>query len=153
MIPPVSLPQSVPTTPVNMIEVFVDASIGGTNNITPSHLLHLTRSMLHSMHSIFLPAEISMHGALESSSSLTIVTYSSDSVKFDVLEITMLYEFSCTESSAPAVQSLVLQSLLGRFREVQYGNQPLDLIDWWFPIILGFYQFLANKTEREELSR
>jgi hypothetical protein len=42
-----------------------------------------------------------------------------------------------------------VKPLLDRFREVQHDDQPLDLTDSLFSIILGFQQFIANKNEGE----
>jgi hypothetical protein len=43
---------------VTLLEVFVDDFIGCTDNISQQHLLHLTRAMLHGIHSVFPPPEI-----------------------------------------------------------------------------------------------
>ena len=44
-----------------LVEVFVDDFIGATNKLDDEHLLHVSRSMLHGVHSIFPPEEITKH--------------------------------------------------------------------------------------------
>ncbi len=46
---------------VNLTEVFVDDFIGATNNTDPDHLRHFSRAMLHGVHSIFPPPNITGH--------------------------------------------------------------------------------------------
>ena len=46
---------------VNITEVFVDDFISATNNPDPDHLRHFSRAMLHGIHSIFPPPEVSGH--------------------------------------------------------------------------------------------
>ena len=45
----------------NIVEVFVDAFIGATNNISKEHLGHFSRAILFRVHSIFPPPEVSGH--------------------------------------------------------------------------------------------
>ena len=45
----------------NLVEVFVDAFIGATNNISKEHLGHFSRAILFRVHSIFPPPEVSGH--------------------------------------------------------------------------------------------
>ena len=47
-------------TYVNLTEVFVDDFIGATNNTTISHLTH-SRAMLHRIHSVFPPSNVTGH--------------------------------------------------------------------------------------------
>jgi hypothetical protein len=62
------LPKDMPNLPAHMadlnstvtlLEVFVDDFIGCTDNISQQHLLHLSRAMLHGIHTVFPPPEIS----------------------------------------------------------------------------------------------
>ena len=46
---------------VNLNEVFVDDFVGATNKLDTPHLLRLSRSMLHGVHSIFPPTEVTKH--------------------------------------------------------------------------------------------
>ena len=46
---------------VNLLEVFVDDFIAITNNGSTEHLTHLSRAMLHGIHSVFPPPETSGH--------------------------------------------------------------------------------------------
>ena len=47
---------------VNITEVFVNDFISATNNTDPDHLRHFSRAMLlHGIHSIFPPPEVSGH--------------------------------------------------------------------------------------------
>ena len=48
-------------TYTNLIEVFVDDFIAITNNGSHEHLTHLSRAMLHGIHSVFPPPEKSGH--------------------------------------------------------------------------------------------
>ena len=52
-----NIPAKVFTTP----EVFVDDFIGSTNNLQKSNLIHLSRAMLHGVHSLFSPPDITNH--------------------------------------------------------------------------------------------
>ena len=45
----------------NLLKVFVDDFVGATNCTSAEHLSHLSRAMLHGIHSIFPPPEISGH--------------------------------------------------------------------------------------------
>ena len=45
----------------NIIEVYVDDFIGGTNQTDTQHLTQLSRAILHGIHSIFPPTDISKH--------------------------------------------------------------------------------------------
>ena len=61
---PAVRPESSPPTHgphVSLLEVFVDDFIGATNNLSDSHLLHFSRAMLHGLHSIFPPPEVTGH--------------------------------------------------------------------------------------------
>ena len=49
----------------NLIEVFVDDFIATTNNGSHDHLKHLSRAMLHGIHSVFPPPEKSGHNGPE----------------------------------------------------------------------------------------
>ena len=51
----------MPEKPVDIIEVFVDEFIGATNNADLTHLLHLSRYMLHGIHAISPPSEVTQH--------------------------------------------------------------------------------------------
>jgi hypothetical protein len=44
-----------------LIEVFVDDFIGMTNKLDKNHLLQISRAMLHGVHSVFPPNEITQH--------------------------------------------------------------------------------------------
>jgi hypothetical protein len=44
-----------------MFEVFVDDFVGATNNLTASHLQHTSKAMIHGIHSVFPPPEITTH--------------------------------------------------------------------------------------------
>ncbi len=46
---------------LTLIEVFVDDFIGCTDNISQEHLLNVSRAMLHGIHSIFPPNDITGH--------------------------------------------------------------------------------------------
>ena len=46
---------------VNLLEVFVDDFMAVTNDRNTSHLEHFSRAMLHGVHSVFPPPEISKH--------------------------------------------------------------------------------------------
>jgi hypothetical protein len=50
-----------PHNPTQVIEVYVDDFISGTNKIDTPHLLKLSRAILHGIHSIFPPPDISNH--------------------------------------------------------------------------------------------
>ena len=52
----------MPEKPVDIIEVFVDEFIGATNNADLTHLLHLSRCMLHGIHAISPHYEVTQHG-------------------------------------------------------------------------------------------
>ena len=56
----------MPKKPVYIIEVFVDDFIGATNNSDLTHLLHLSRCMLHGIHAITPPSEVTQHGGSDS---------------------------------------------------------------------------------------
>ena len=47
-------------------EVYVNDFIGATNNLTREHLLHFSRLMLHGVHSIYPPQNITNHPGGES---------------------------------------------------------------------------------------
>ena len=44
-----------------MLEVYVDDFVGATNRITLQHLTQVSRSMLHGIHSIFPPPQVTKH--------------------------------------------------------------------------------------------
>jgi hypothetical protein len=46
---------------INLFEVFVDDFVGITNNLTNTHLLNLSRTLLHGIHCIFPPTSVSGH--------------------------------------------------------------------------------------------
>lgn len=46
---------------VNLIEVFMDNFIAVTNNTAKSHLSHFSKAILHGVHSIFPPPEVTGH--------------------------------------------------------------------------------------------
>ena len=50
-----------PVNPLTLIEVYVDDFIGVTNDIQFTALKHLSRAMLHGIHSIFPPPAITKH--------------------------------------------------------------------------------------------
>lgn len=50
-----------PQEVVNLIEVFVDDYIAISNAATQQQLLHISRAMLHGIHSIFPPPEVTGH--------------------------------------------------------------------------------------------
>ena len=52
---------SLPTEIRTLIEVFVDDFIAATNNGSPQHLRKLSRAMLHAIHSVFPPPDITGH--------------------------------------------------------------------------------------------
>ncbi len=45
----------------NILEVYVDDFVAGTNNLSETHLKQLSRAILHGIHSIFPPPEVSGH--------------------------------------------------------------------------------------------
>ena len=59
--------ETLPTLPTpataiaTITEVFVDDFIGMTNDLSPKNMLHLSRSMLHGIHSVFPPPEVTGH--------------------------------------------------------------------------------------------
>ena len=46
---------------INIIDVYVDDFIAATNNNTKQNIIHMSRAMLHGIHSIFPPPEITNH--------------------------------------------------------------------------------------------
>ena len=50
-----------PLSPETLIEVFVDDFIGITNDATLKHLRYLSRAMLHGIHTVFPPTDVSGH--------------------------------------------------------------------------------------------
>ena len=52
----------MPEKPVDIIEVFFDDFIGATNNSDLTNLLHLSLCMLHGIHAIYPPSEVTQHG-------------------------------------------------------------------------------------------
>ena len=65
MIPEDMVPTQ-PAAPVTILEVFVDDFIAGTNQLDKSHLQTLSRCMLHGVHAIFPPSEVTNHGGGDS---------------------------------------------------------------------------------------
>ena len=51
---------------MDIIEVFVDDFIGATNNADLTHILHLSRCMLHDIHANPPPSEVTQHGGGDS---------------------------------------------------------------------------------------
>ena len=51
---------------VTLLEVYVDDFIGATNNTAHTHLRQLSRAMLHGVHSIFPPPEVTGHNGFDS---------------------------------------------------------------------------------------
>eukprot|EP00957_Ditylum_brightwellii_P104850 7991614-Ditylum_brightwellii.AAC.1 len=45
-------------TAADLLEVFVDVFIGCTNSITTKHLTAFSRAMIHGLHSIYPPMEV-----------------------------------------------------------------------------------------------
>ena len=66
MLIPKTFPPTVPKNPATVLEVFVDDFIAGTNQLEESHLQKLSRCMLHGVHAIFPPSEITQHGGGDS---------------------------------------------------------------------------------------
>ena len=46
---------------ITVLEVYVDDFIAMINNVEPDHLRQLSRAMLHRIHAIFLPPEVTGH--------------------------------------------------------------------------------------------
>ena len=63
---PTDLQETCPQVPVLLLEVFVDDFIGATNEATEESLRHISRCMLHGVHSIFPPSEVTDHGSGDS---------------------------------------------------------------------------------------
>ena len=63
---PHDLKETCPPVPTLLLEVFVDDFIGATNDATHASFIHLSRCMLHGVHSIFPPAEVTTHGGGDS---------------------------------------------------------------------------------------
>ena len=63
---PESLTETKPHHPFTILEVFVDDFIAGTNQPEKSHLQTLSQCMLHGVHSIFPPSEVTNHGGGDS---------------------------------------------------------------------------------------
>ena len=61
-----SLHSIMPEKPVDIIEVFVNDFIGATNNADITYLLHLSRCMLHGIHAISPPSEVTQYGGGDS---------------------------------------------------------------------------------------
>ena len=62
MMPDVQPLEDPPTAgEITLQEVFVDDFIGVTNNLTPQHLLNVSIAMLHGIHSLFTPVEVTQH--------------------------------------------------------------------------------------------
>jgi hypothetical protein len=58
---PTELNSTTAATDTTLVEVFVDDFIGATNNTSPAHLTKVSRAMIHGVHSIFPPPDISGH--------------------------------------------------------------------------------------------
>ena len=56
--PPEAVKQAATTT---LIEVFMDDFIAATNNVDTDHLRHTARAMLHAIHSVFPPPDVTGH--------------------------------------------------------------------------------------------
>ncbi len=52
---------NIPTPYLNLFEVFVDDFIAATNNSSATHLRNIARTMLHAIHSVFPPPEVTGH--------------------------------------------------------------------------------------------
>ena len=46
---------------ITVLEVYVDDFIAMINNVEPDHLRQLSRAMLHGIHAIFPPPEVTGH--------------------------------------------------------------------------------------------
>ena len=60
------LHSTMPEKPVDIIYLFANDLIGATNNADLTHLLHLSRCMLHGIHVISPPSEVTQHGGGDS---------------------------------------------------------------------------------------
>lgn len=58
---PSATPDAITNNDINIMEVYVDDFIGGTNILDEAHLTNLSRAILHGVHSIFPPPEVSGH--------------------------------------------------------------------------------------------
>ena len=66
LLPPLANnPNNTPTHPCTNLEVYVDDFFVGTNCQTESHLLHLSRALLHGIHAIFPPPNITGHSGAD----------------------------------------------------------------------------------------
>ena len=63
---PTNLTETRPSRPISQLEVFVDDFIAATNKATRENFLHMSRCMLHGVHSIFPPSEVTLHGGGDS---------------------------------------------------------------------------------------
>jgi hypothetical protein len=64
MLQDLKLPQQTPSTSTpdtTLMEVFVDDFIGATNSEEKNHFLHISRAMLHGIHTVFPPAKHTGH--------------------------------------------------------------------------------------------
>eukprot|EP00957_Ditylum_brightwellii_P210285 15364791-Ditylum_brightwellii.AAC.1 len=66
MLPNTPLPALSPTKAVTLLEVFVDNFIVATKKMHLSNLQQIFRAMLHGIHSIFPPPDVSGHGGHDS---------------------------------------------------------------------------------------
>lgn len=58
---PSAKPDAITNNDINLMEVYVDDFIGGTNILDETHLTNLSRAILHGVHFIFPPPEVSGH--------------------------------------------------------------------------------------------
>ena len=62
---PVQTIPTGPTNPTTFFEVFVNDFLNGTNDLSTPSLLHKSQCMLHGVHSISPPIEITEHGGAD----------------------------------------------------------------------------------------
>ena len=63
---PNSLHPIIPEKPVDIIEVFFDDFIGAKDNAYLTHILHLSRCILHVIRAIPTPSEVTQYGGGDS---------------------------------------------------------------------------------------
>ena len=66
MIPALKSSTPAPSHATDLIEIFMDDYIGVTNNLDHDHLSFFSRCMLHGIHSVFPPSEVTTHGGDDS---------------------------------------------------------------------------------------
>ena len=66
MIPALKSSTHAPAHGTDLIELFMDDYIGVTNNLDHDHLCFFSRCMLHGIHSVFPPSEVTTHGGDDS---------------------------------------------------------------------------------------